>query len=146
MPPLIRYRRCLPHWRMAGSTYFVTWRLASALRDLTPLERSDVGTSLLRFDHERYTLFAYAVMNDHVHVLVRPHDGRRLEDLVHSWKSYTTHRLQSLGRRGKVWQEEYFDRIVRDDEEFLEKCQYIFNNPFKRWPGVQHYPWVWIRH
>jgi hypothetical protein len=46
-------------------------------------------------------------------------------------------------RLGRVWQDEYFDRIIRDDKEFGQKAEYIVGNPRKRWPTVQEYPWVW---
>ncbi len=82
-------------------------------------------------------------MNDHIHVLVAPMGGHLLEDVIHSWKSYTAHVLQTnFGRKGSIWQEEYFDRIVRDSDEFLEKANYILNNPRKRWPDINEYPWV----
>jgi len=35
------------------------------------------------------------------------------------------------GRKGSVWQDESFDRIVRDEAEFLEKLNYMFLNPVK---------------
>ncbi len=85
-------------------------------------------------------------MNDHVHALVAPIGGRALEQLVHGWKSFSTYQLQrTFGRVGRVWQNEYFDRIVRDDAEFFEKGTYILQNPWKRWPELQDYPWVFIR-
>jgi hypothetical protein len=46
-------------------------------------------------------------------------------------------------RFGRVWQNEYFDRIMRDDQEFAQKAEYIVGNRRKRWPEVQEYPWVW---
>ncbi len=46
-------------------------------------------------------------------------------------------------RRGQVWQHEYFDRIVRNDNELVEKLNYIVRNPWKRWPDVDEYRWVW---
>jgi len=66
-----------------------------------------------------------------------------MESIVGGWKSYTTQELWKLhGRTGEVWQVEYFDRIVRNQEEFLEKARYILNNPMKRWPRLQDYRWV----
>jgi hypothetical protein len=47
------------------------------------------------------------------------------------------------GRFGRIWQDEYFDRIVRDEKEFMQKLDYIVNNPWKRWPNIQDYPWGW---
>ena len=140
------YRRRLPHLRSAGATYFVTWRLEPGQAELTPDERSVVANALPYFDGRRYELLAYVVMNDHVHVLVSPLGATRLQDVLHSWKSYTANQLQSaFGRFGRIWQEEYFDRIVRDDAELLEKTTYILNNARKRWPEVGHYQWVWVR-
>ncbi len=46
-------------------------------------------------------------------------------------------------RFGRVWQEEYFDRVVRDEAELVEKAQYILDNPRKRWPEGRDYLWVW---
>ena len=137
------YRRRLPHWRMTGATYFVTWRLHKDLPELRPEERDAVVSALEHFHGQRYALSAYVVMDDHVHVLVTPSGDHKLADIVHSWKSFTAWRLQrEYGRTGSVWQEEYFDRIVRDEMEFLEKAEYILNNPVKRWPDEQEYKWV----
>lgn len=137
------YRRRLPHWRMEGATYFITWRLDEKQSKLTPDERSLVQAALRHFDGERYELLAYVVMDDHVHALINPLGGHRLQDIVHSWKSFTARVLQrTSGRQGRVWQDEYFDRIVRDEAEYIEKATYILNNPWKRWPGIADYPWV----
>ena len=139
------YRRRLPHWRLSGATYFVTWRLASGQQDLTPSERTLLVQALKHFEHQRYELAAYVVMNDHVHVVVTPLAERRLEEILRSWKSYTARTFQrETGRHGNVWLVESFDRIVRDDAELLEKAQYILNNPRKRWPEIMEYPWVWV--
>ncbi len=92
-------------------------------------------------------------MDDHVHVLVQPLGDFALGDILHSWKSYTGSLLQKgRGRKGSIWQDEYFDRIVRPTgagrlchrPECLEKAQYILNNPQKRWPQVEDYPWVGV--
>ena len=85
-------------------------------------------------------------MNDHVHVLVAPIRDWALEQIVHGWKSFSTYQLErAYGRIGRVWQAEYFDRIVRDQAELLEKATYILHNPWKRWPELQGYPWVAVR-
>ena len=140
------YRRRLPHWRLPGATYFVTWRLAEGQRPLMPEERTVVADAFHFFDQQRYELSAYVVMDDHVHVIVTPLAHARLQDIYHSWKSYTARHFQrGSGRRGRVWQQEPFDRIVRDEAELSEKIQYILNNPLKRWPDITDYPWVWAK-
>ena len=84
-----RYRRRLPHWRDDNATYFVTWRVGRAQRELEPTERSIVLRALTYFDGNRYELLAAVIMNDHVHVLCRPSDEFSLQQIVHSWKSFT---------------------------------------------------------
>ena len=139
------YVRHLPHWRVPGSVYFVTWRLHPRQQLLSADERSVVVEVVRHFAGERFELYAYVVMDDHVHVIARPTADHALESIVYSWKSYTAYRLQrEHGRTGALWQDEYFDRIVRDEDEFWEKCQYILNNPRKRWPESGRYAWVWV--
>ena len=139
------YRRDLPHLRIVNAVYFVTWRLLRSQGRLTNQERTLVASVLGHFHGEKYDLIAYVVMDDHVHVLVHPHHKQFLQDILHSWKSYSTNEMQrKFGRKGRIWQEEYFDRVVRNNDELIEKATYIQNNPFKRWPELAHYPWVRI--
>ena len=103
-------------------------------------------SALKYFDDSRYSLFACVVMDDHVHVLVKLLENYQVERIVHSWKSFTAHKFQKeFDRKVPIWQEEYFDRIIRDEREFFDKAQYILNNPLKRWPEMEEYPWVWVK-
>jgi len=143
---LVIYRRKMPHWRLAGSVYFVTWRLEFTQPELTTDERSVIMSALRHFDNHRYDLYAAVVMHNHVHTLVEPLEKHRLQDLVHSWKSFTAHKFsKDYGREVPIWQQEYFDRIVRDEEEFFTKVEYIINNPLKIWADVEGYPWIFIK-
>jgi len=139
------YHRFLPHWRLDGAVYFVTWRLERDQQSLTVSERDQLAEILRKFDGGRYDLFAYVVMNDHVHALVQPHAAFPLERVIHSWKSYSTWLLQRGFRHGRIWQREYYDRIIRTESDFEEKVCYILGNPARRWPGIEGYPWAWCR-
>jgi len=141
--PLRVYRRRLPHFRREEATYFVTWRISHDEADLSPAERTCVADAIRFFDQVRYELAAWVVMNDHVHVVVTPTGHYQLEQLVQYWKSYTTHALWRCGRAGRLWQPEYMDRIVRNEEELARTVEYVLGNPQQRWPHVEHYPWVW---
>ena len=126
--------------------YFVTWRLAPNQPNLTPDERGKLMSALKHFDGHRYELYASVVMHDHVHVLVKPLGKHRLQELLHSWKSFTAHKFRrDYSRTPPIWQDEYLDRIVRDEQEFLDKAQYVLNNPLKTWPELEDYPWVWVK-
>ena len=62
-----------------------------------------------------YTLHAWVVMPNHVHALLTPSTGETLSGIIHSWKSFTAHQMGRNKRLGRVWQDEYFDRIMRND-------------------------------
>jgi putative transposase len=45
-------------------------------------------------------------------------------------KGASAHRInKALGRRGKVWEEESFDRALRWEESVVDKVDYILGNP-----------------
>jgi REP element-mobilizing transposase RayT len=137
------YSNKLPHFRLDGATYFVTWRVDVGVPDLAPAERTAVMSALRHFDGIRYELIACVVMNDHVHVLVTPREPYQLEQLLHSWRGYTTHVFHRAGRQGRVWQREYMDRIVRNGRDFRRVADYVVSNPQARWPECESYEWVW---
>jgi REP element-mobilizing transposase RayT len=91
-----------------------------------------VQNSLLKFDRERYRLFAWVVMPNHVHTLMTRFEGYELKDIFHSLKSYTAHEANKmLHRSGQFWLEDYFDRYIRNAEHFQKTVRYIENNPVK---------------
>lgn len=84
-----------------------------------------------RFDGDRYRLLAWVVMPNHVHVLVEILE-MPLSLVVKNWKSYTAKEInRRLGRAGDVWQEDYFDRYMRDEAHLKKTVRYIENNPVK---------------
>ncbi len=116
---------------------------ASEIARLTDLEPSSgacvlkdpalsrvVEGALLHFQEERYVLSAWCVMPNHVHVVVTPNVDRSLAEILQSWKSYSAHEInRRLGRRGKVWQKESFDHIVRNVAGFEKFVAYTERNP-----------------
>jgi REP element-mobilizing transposase RayT len=99
-----------------------------------------VSSALGFFDGERYKLFAWCVMPNHVHSVVQPMDGYELSGVMHSWKSYTARQANiMLGRSGKFWRQEYFDRIVRDERELGDSIEYVYANPDKA--GLKGWKW-----
>jgi REP element-mobilizing transposase RayT len=91
-----------------------------------------VEGALLHFDGSRYRLHGWCVMPNHVHVLVTPLNDFSLSAILHAWKSFTAKAINAaLGRRGKLWFEEYFDRRIRDAVHLAAALAYIENNPVK---------------
>ncbi len=93
--------------------------------------------ALMFFEGSRQVMHALVVMPNHVHALVTPLPGWTLEKLTQSWKGFTSRTINGyLGREGPLWQEESFDRIVRNEEHFERVVKYIVANPVKARVGV----------
>ncbi len=100
------------------------------------LKRPDLARIVadsLRHDAGRhYQLGDFVIMPNHVHVLACLLGENDLEKQCYSWKKYTTTRInRALGRRGRFWQEESFDHLVRAPEQFDGLRRYIADNPAK---------------
>ena len=83
-------------------------------------------------------------MPNHVHVLIETKEGFPLAEVLHSWKSYTSHEANKLLRRaGEFWQREYLDRYVRNAEHFEKVLAYIEENPVKEGLAKLKTAWSW---
>jgi REP element-mobilizing transposase RayT len=89
-----------------------------------------------------YELFAWVVMPNHVHMLIRP-----FRDLhrITQWLKDRTARMGNriLKRTGAFWQDESFDRWIRSWEEFQGLMDYIETNPVKSGLAQTAEAWKW---
>jgi len=89
-----------------------------------------VENSFRHFDGDRYELSAWVVMPNHVHVLVKTTIEFPVGKVVGSWKMHTTRQINArLGEHGRLWQPDYFDRFIRNEQHFLRVVNYIEGNP-----------------
>jgi putative transposase len=90
-----------------------------------------------------YVLHAFAVMPNHVHLLITP--SVPLPKLTKSLKGITASRANAmLGRAGKpFWQEESYDHGVRKAGGFERIRRYIESNPVRAGLVLEasEYPW-----
>ncbi len=134
-----RYRS-LPHWQSGGTTYFITFRLHGIPGHVIPLsmqERMIVRDAILFWHRTKWHVHLLTVMPDHVHILATPCESapnmwHSLSRILQSIKGFTAHSINvSRNMKGRLWQSESFDRIVRDAAEYDEKAIYILNNAAK---------------
>lgn len=146
-------RRTLPHWQEPGSTYSITWRTADSYF-LNSEARTIVLNAIRFWDGVRWCVYATVVMPDHVHVLARPLPIKPdqplavcdLGQILHSVKGFSAQRINEQNRRtGSVWQDERYDRMIRDEREFEEVWGYILYNPVKTGlvTAPEEYPWLY---
>jgi putative transposase len=105
-------------------------RGACVLRD--PLLARIVADSLHHFDGDRYLLLDFVVMPNHLHALVAFPDEDGMLAQCESWKHYTATQINKrLNRRGRFWQQDAFDHLVRSEAQFEYLRDYIAQNPLK---------------
>jgi REP element-mobilizing transposase RayT len=103
-----------------------------------------VEQALWRFDGGRYRLLEWCIMPNHVHVLIETMEGYPLPDIVHSWKTFTAREANKiLGRKGRFWMADYFDRYIRNETHLAAVQAYIRENPVKAGLCSQAEEWQW---
>ncbi len=200
MPVMSGYhsRGYLPHLKVEGASYFVTFRLADSLpreaiaalgerssdlgrRARTQDRERDAGNrreamarqafeidailnghagaawmrdrrvadvvaeSLRFFDGDRYTLHAWCVMPNHVHSVLQPLGEHTLGSILHTWKSFSSHKANRiLAREGRTfWQHESYDHWIRDRQDLAFCCDYTEGNPVKAGLCRRPEDWPW---
>jgi putative transposase len=89
-----------------------------------------VADALLHFDGDRYDLGDFVVMPNHVHAIVCLLGDTEIEAQCTSWKRFAAKKInQLLKARGRFWQEESFDHLIRSPEQFGAIQRYIAKNP-----------------
>jgi type I restriction enzyme R subunit len=94
--------------------------------------RKTVVDAVKHFDNDRWWVGDFVVMPNHVHCLVRPILSNQLENILGSVKGFTSTKLTKQDEKiGKLWQQENYDRLVRDRNELRIWRRYIQRNPEK---------------
>ena len=90
-----------------------------------------VASAIRFFEGQRYELRAWVVLPNHAHVVVWPMPGLTLSDILHSWKSYTSHEINKRLPTKVVpfWQSESYEHLIRDDDDLHRCCHYTLMNP-----------------
>ena len=73
---------------------------------------------------------AYAVMPNHVHILIYLPGGKaKLETIIGTWKAYVTREIHKFQPEINVWQASFHDHIIRDEKSYQNIWLYIKSNP-----------------
>jgi putative transposase len=123
-------------------------------RSLEPEDRTLAMNAIRFWDRKKWFVYVAVVMSDHIHVVARPLTLRPgetetetydLAEILQSVKGYSAKAINCRhAREGRLWQDERFDRIMRDDREFEDTWNYIRNNPVTA--GLVRLPeeWAWL--
>jgi len=170
--------RGLRRFQQSRQTHFLTFSCYRRQVRFDSPERCNLFLQCLEEMRRRFTMcvYGYVVMPEHVHLLVsepgrskpqflvpqiplvpqvpralvRADLGPTLADAIRALKLSFSKRLPGLrGDSDPFWQKRYYDRNIRDEQEFTVKLRYLHRNPVKRglcdspadwkWSSFRHY-------
>ena len=144
------HSRHLPHWNDPGGVYFITFRTFGQ-HILTDAGKSITFLSIKYHADSLYRLYSCVVMSTHVHMVLQPIECSNssyfsVARIMHSIKSYSSKKVQKeMNSRGTFWQDEYYDRLIRNDKDFQEIMNYVVYNPVKAGlvKSPENYRWLY---
>ncbi|HXH69880.1 MAG TPA: transposase, partial [Pyrinomonadaceae bacterium] len=79
----------------------------------------------------KFNLYSYCLMPDHFHALIGIGDSEMsLSRICGDFKSLSTRAFWQF-YDDKLWQRQFFDHVIRNEQDFLETVEYIRENPVK---------------
>ena len=135
-------RRKLPHelppWVKQGAKHFITVNCRPRGDNL--LGKPMVAEALLDGacmyeDMRRWFVWLLMIMPDHIHIIATFNLERGIRRTVSSWKGY------HAKRAGILWQPNFFEHRLRNEDEFAEKMNYVRMNPVRK--GLVKSPEDW---
>jgi REP element-mobilizing transposase RayT len=108
-------------------------------------------------DEKVFDLHTYCIMPNHVHVIFEPLSGSgwqpdggksechsNLRKIMQSLKRHTARQANLvLGKEGPFWQDESYDRVIRDNEAYVRTIYYVLENPVKAGLVACRKDWPW---
>ena len=104
-----------------------------------------IANAVCFFQGQRYELRAWVIMPNHVHAVVQPKAGFSLSEILHTWKSYTSHEINKrlLAKVVPFWQNESYEHLIRDDDDHHRCCHYTHMNPVNAMLCAHPEDWKW---
>ena len=139
---MLSERKTLPHtvpsWVKDGSEYFIT--ICCRPRGRNQLCNQAVFTLMtesLLFRQNRGDLWTslLVLMPDHLHAIMSFSPAVGMKRSIAQWKRYVS------TNSPVVWQRDFFDHRLRQDESYIEKAHYIRMNPVRA--GLVNDPEQW---
>src|SRR5262249_46651345 len=89
-----------------------------------------VSDSFRHFAGVRYVMLDFVVMPNHIHLLASFPNEEAMLTQCESWKHFTATQInRRLNQRGRLWQQDGFDHLVRSEKQFRYLRHYIAMNP-----------------
>jgi putative transposase len=113
--------------------YFLTFCVRS--RRSAFLDAAVVHETLAQFartaSEENFSVLAYCLMPDHAHLLVEGTTARANLRRFAKMSKQRSGAMHALRLGGRLWQDGYYDRVLRKDEDAKRVARYILENPVR---------------
>jgi len=135
--PARKHLKRIPVWIPTSHrvVYFVTTCCAGRrpVFDCPQSVKIAVESLLKTASATHWNVIQICLMPDHVHLMLSPLLDREqpLSAFIQRWKSSSRQRLNRAGVAGAIWQREFFDRLLRSDENLTDKWRYVEMNPVR---------------
>lgn len=117
---------------VANPVYFITlctWQKAPLLTS------RDVDNAFRQAAHDAgvhsISVGKYVIMPDHIHCFIRVGGEGRIGLAVKALKRAVTKVVHASHKDTRVWQEGFFDHVMRSAESYSDKWQYARANPVR---------------
>ena len=109
-------------------------------------------------------LYGFVIMTNHIHCLVSTKENYSLENIVASFKKFTTSQIKELLEKDnrkyilalinssfakkkntsfQIWQRENYPEMIESEKFFLQKLNYIHNNPVVKFYVAKPEDWIY---
>ncbi len=112
--------------------YHITTRTLGGKFLLSRAQDKQVIVSALEFyrDRKDFELYGFVVMDNHIHLVLRPAEGIGLSAIVDRLKTWTSRR--NFTKRGSaLWERRYDDNRIKSRKEMQSVLRYIHGNPVR---------------
>src|SRR5437764_860116 len=83
----------------------------------------------VRSDARAFVL-AYVIMPNHLHMVVAPREARTLVQIMQVVKGFSSREInRAEGKSGSLWQQSYYDRVIRSEAQLRATIDYLHRNP-----------------
>jgi len=79
----------------------------------------------------QFHVFIYCFMPDHVHFVVEGEESSDLVRFISDFKRLTAFHFKERNNE-RLWQESFYDRLLRAEESLIDAARYVLNNPVRK--------------
>jgi putative transposase len=89
-------------------------------------------------------IYGYSLLPNHLHFLIKANSKNHLSYILFRLKGGTSRAInQLLRKKGNLWQDRYYDHVIRNENDFENHLNYIHYNAVKHKLVKRPEDWPW---